>query len=478
MNKQKLLKGSPAYYVNCLVVLLLMFGFKYLPAPGSITQMGMGCLGIFLGAVYGWITVGMLWPSLMGLIAYGFTGYISVSDAITTGFGSNNVMTLIMIFGILGIMESAGLTEYIALKIVGSKVGQGRPWIVLFLLMFASFVLVAVTCSWASAMFVWAIFYKMVEQNDIQKGKYTAYAIGSIIIGAILGGQVFPFSVPVVLVTGSYTSVVGEENAPAFVPYVVWMIVVCLAIIAVWLLVGRFILKIQTPAIDTSKVEKAKPLSSYQKIVLTFLALFLVGLVVASIMPKSVWISGVLNQLGVKGFAALIIAVLILMNFSEGKRFGDYMKTANWELIVVMALITIMSSSLTSADTGIMDFVTNLLSPVLAGQGTVVFLILITLIPLILTNVLNNLVIGMLFVPIATTFALNMGISTGMLFCALMLLTSCALATPAGCAVAALYHGNTEWTTSGQAARYGILFAFVAWVVTLVIGVPLGMLLF
>ena len=474
----KLMKGTPKYYINSAIVLLLMFCFRFIPAPAPITQMGMACLGIFLGAVWGWITVGMLWPSLMGLVAYGFSGYISVSDAFTQGFGHNNTLTLIIIFGILGIMESAGLTEWIALKIIHMRVGKGRPWVIMFLLALAAFVLVAVTCSWASALFVWSVFYKIVENNGIEKGKYTGFVIGVIMVGTILGGQVFPFAVPVMLVTGAYTGVVGVENAPAFVPYATWMIVVSLIIAVVYLLVGKFILKVKAPNVDTSGVEKAKPLNRYQKIVLTCLAVFLIGLVVASIVPKTVWISNVLNQLGVKGFAALIIAVLIMLNFSEGKRFGDYMKGANWDLIVVMALISVMSASLTADGTGIMPFVAGVFAPIMTGHGVVVFLILITLIPLILTNILNNLVIGMLFVPIATTFAIEMGMSTGMIFCELMLLTSCALATPAGCAVAALYHGNTEWTSGSEATKYGILFAAVAWVCALVIGVPLGMVLF
>lgn len=474
----KMFKGSTAYYINSLIVVLLMFCFKLIPAPDPITQVGMGCLGIFLGAVYGWITVGMLWPSMLGLIAYGFTGYISVSDAFSSGFGHNNVLTLIMIFGILGIMESAGLTEWLALKIVGAKIGKGRPWVIIFLLMFASFVLVAFTCSWASALLVWAIFYKMVENNAIEKGKYTVFVISSVIVGAILGGQVFPFSVPVMLVTGAYTGVVGEENAPAFAPYVTWMIVVCLIIMILWLLVAKFILRVDAPKIDTDKIDSAKPLTRYQGIVLACLAIFLVGLIIASTVSKSVWISDVLNQLGVKGFAALIIAVLIALNFNDGKRFGDYMKGANWELIFVMVLISVMSTSLTADETGIKPFVMGVFSPIMTGHGTILFLILISLIPLILTNVLNNLVIGMMFVPIGVSFAMELNVSTGMLFCVLMLLTSCALVTPAGCAVAALYHGNNEWITGKEASLYGLLFAVVAWIVTLVIGVPLGSILF
>ena len=475
--KTKLMKGTPAYYINSVIVLLLMFCFRFIPAPAPITELGMACLGIFLGAVWGWITVGMLWPSLMGLIAYGFSGYCTISEAFSNGFSHNNTLTLIIIFGILGIMESAGLTEWIALKIVHLRIGQGRPWVIVFLLFLASFVLVALTCSWASAMFVWSVFYKMVQANAIEKGKYTAFVIGVVMVGAILGGQVFPFAVPVMLVTGAYTGVAGIESAPAFVPYVVWMIVVCIVIAVVYLLVGKFILKVKAPQVDTEKIEKAKPLNRYQGIVLICLGIFLVGLVFASLFPKT-GLGVVLNQLGVKGFAALLIALLIALNFTDGKRFGDYMKGANWELIFVMALICVMSASLTADGTGIMPFVAGVFAPIMTGHGVIVFLLLITLIPLILTNVLNNLVIGMLFVPIATTFSMQMGINTDMMFCELMLLTSCALATPAGCAVAALYHGNNEWTTAGQATKYGILFAAIAWVCTLIVGVPLGSILF
>lgn len=474
----KLLKGSPAYYINCLIVLLLMFGFRFLPPVGGITEVGMGCLGVFLGAVWGWITVGMLWPSLLGLIACGFTGYISVSDAITTGFGSNNVMVLIMIFGILGLMESAGLTEYISLRIVGSKVGRGRPWMMVFLLMTAAFVLVAVTCSWGSALFVWAIFYKIVESNHIPRGKYTGFVISSIIVSAILGGQVFPFSVPVVLLTGAYTGVAGAEAAPGFVPYVVWMVVVCQLITLAWLLAGRYLLKVQPPEIDPDSIEKAEKLTAYQKVVLVFLLAFLAALILSSVLPASLPLTQVLKTLDVKGLAALILAVLVMLNFAQGQSFNHYMKSANWELIVVMALITILSNSLSAAETGIMDTVSGLLSPVLTGHGPILFLILITLIPLVLTNVLNNLVIGMLFVPIGYSLAAAMGINTGMLFVELVLLTSCALATPAGCAVAALYFGNTEWINGSQATRYGLLFALLAWIVAMIAGVPLGMLLF
>ncbi|MEL7567067.1 MAG: SLC13 family permease [Dehalobacterium sp.] len=474
----KLFKGSTAYYINCLIVLLLMFGFRFIPPIGAITEIGMGILGVFLGLVYGWITVGMLWPSLMGLLAFGFTGYSSISDTMIAGFGSNNVLVLIMIFGILGLLESAGLTEYIALKIVDFKVGRGRPWGLIYLLMLAAFVLVAVTCSWASALFVWAIFYKIVENNGIEKGKYTVYVISSIMVATILGGQVFPFSVPVILMTGAFTNTVGVEAAPSFVPYVVWMIVICQLIIVAWLAFGKYILKIPAFEVNTESIEKAKNLNSYQKIVLCFFAGFLFSLILASVLPTAWVFTKTLNGFGVKGLATLVLAVIIMFQFAEGKSFNEYMKRTSWELIIIMAVITVLSNAVSSDTTGIMSTLSKALSPVFVSKGNIVFVILITLIPLVLTNVLNNLVIGFLFVPIAATLCVTLGINPTVIFVMMMLLTSCALATPAGCAPAAMLFGNTEWVTGSQAAKYGVLFAVIAEIITLVIGIPLGSLLF
>lgn len=474
----RLLKGKPAYYINCAVVVVIMLSFRLLPPFGSITEVGMGCLGIFIGAIYGWLTVGMLWPSLFGLVAYGLTGYVTVDEAMIQGFGSNNVLVLIMVFGLLGIMETSGLAHWLAMKIVTSPIAAGRPWVLAFLLLFASYIIVALTCSWGSAMLIWVIFYSIVDANKIEKGKYTSFVVASIIATAILGGQLFPFAVPVVLLTGAFSGVAGAEAVPGFVPYVIWMFITGVLTMILWLVVAKFIFRVKPPEINLDSLEKPAPLDQYQKITLSVLSLFIIGLVLAGILPDNWTITVALNALGVKGVAALLIAVLIMLNFSQGRSFNDYMKSANWELLVVMALITILSNSLSDETTGILATVTSVLDPVFSGKGMIVFLILITLIPLIITNVLNNLVVGMIFIPISYNFAVQMGFDPTILFIMLVQATSIAPATPSGCAPAAMLYGNTEWITGREALIYGSAFAFLSWLVVLVVGTPLGFLMF
>ena len=60
------------YIINSIITILLLFGFGHLPAPDPITPMGMQILGVFLGLLWGWTTVDMIWPSILGLIALWF----------------------------------------------------------------------------------------------------------------------------------------------------------------------------------------------------------------------------------------------------------------------------------------------------------------------------------------------------------------------------------------------------------------------
>lgn len=75
------------YVVNSIISLIIMFGFGYLEPFGAITPNGMRILGIFLSLIYGWTTVGTLWPSMIGILAMGFTEGVTVNTAIKMPWG-------------------------------------------------------------------------------------------------------------------------------------------------------------------------------------------------------------------------------------------------------------------------------------------------------------------------------------------------------------------------------------------------------
>lgn len=70
------------YYIHSLICIAIMFGFQFIPPfTDTITQTGMNALGIFLGVLYGWSFVSMIWPSLLGMVACGFTGLMTMQES-------------------------------------------------------------------------------------------------------------------------------------------------------------------------------------------------------------------------------------------------------------------------------------------------------------------------------------------------------------------------------------------------------------
>ena len=109
------------------VILILMFGFGQLPAIEPITPLGMKIIGIFLAMLYGWSTVGLIWPSLLGMLAVAFSGYAPLKTIWATSFGNDNVVQFIFIFIFAGAVEAHGITRFIAFWLLSRKGIEGKP---------------------------------------------------------------------------------------------------------------------------------------------------------------------------------------------------------------------------------------------------------------------------------------------------------------------------------------------------------------
>ena len=89
-------KKNTVYYINSVIVICLFLFVKYLPPFGAITEMGMAVLGVFVGMLYGWLTVGFAWPSILGLVFLGLTGATTINAAFSSGWGNINAVVLVI----------------------------------------------------------------------------------------------------------------------------------------------------------------------------------------------------------------------------------------------------------------------------------------------------------------------------------------------------------------------------------------------
>ena len=130
---------SPAdakYYINSLIGLFFILGFGHIPAIEPLTQVGMQIAGIFIGLIYLWSTVDLIWPSILGILAFGLSDYCTMTEAIASGLGSQVVWMLIMLMMISEAIRVSGVGEIIARWIITRRVLNGRP--LLFTFMFSS----------------------------------------------------------------------------------------------------------------------------------------------------------------------------------------------------------------------------------------------------------------------------------------------------------------------------------------------------
>lgn len=101
-------------YIHCLIMILLTILISSLDPIGSITPYGMQVLGIFVGILYGWIFVDLIWPSIFGFIALGCIGENSIVGMFSSGFGNSALLTVLLTMVFAGALEESGVTVFLS----------------------------------------------------------------------------------------------------------------------------------------------------------------------------------------------------------------------------------------------------------------------------------------------------------------------------------------------------------------------------
>jgi len=461
-------KNDPVYFLHAAIVVFFMFGFKYLPPFGGITEIGMGVVGVFLGVLWGWSFCEQAWPSLLSLIAMGFTGYTSVGGALTGGFGHSNVILVFSVLVLVYMIDSADITKLLAYKVINMKIGRGHPWILTFLIIYGTWLMAAFAGLFATIVIMYNLFFKICDIYNIKKGsRYGAYMVAGITFACIMsGGQAFPWKPPVVMFMGAYQGVSG--NSFDYFDYTVYIWVSHFLMMLLYVLAGKFLIRPDVSAIanvNEALIEEQGKLDYYQKIMIGVFGVFLLCLFCPSVLPKTWKIVALLNTLGTSGIAITLIIILLILNFARGSSLKETMTNAiSWDVIFLVASVMIVANALGNEATGVSTFLVNILTPVFGGKSMLVFLILVTILPALITGFCNNLVVGMVFIPIAYSFCIAQGVNHLALAVMLCNLCSIAMLTAAGCAPAAMMYGQKDWITAKQGFLYGILAIFCVWI--------------
>ena len=113
-------------------MLAIMVIVDNLQPIGQITPLGMKVLGVFIGCIFGWITIDVLQISLFGFVAFALTGYTTVTQAIGNGLSNSSVILILFASLLAGVIEATNCVEIINKWLLTRNIVRKYPTALVF----------------------------------------------------------------------------------------------------------------------------------------------------------------------------------------------------------------------------------------------------------------------------------------------------------------------------------------------------------
>ena len=461
--------------IHYIIVAALCLGFRFVPPFAGITPYGMGILGTFIGAIYGWMTIDMLWPSLMALAGVGLS--IGMNQMLAASFGNMAVIALILCMGVLGVAMQTGAFEWLVQVILNNKFMNGKAWFTLwFILLFAWFmgshnpiIMCVIFCAFANAIF---------KQVGLEKNDPLIVAMYLGIAYCLMMGQIlFPFISTGLTLVMAYGAMF-PNNPIDFVPYLIYMIIVGIAMVTVYTALMKFAFRINASKIASFKTEGGAPKATReQKIGLILFVIFIL-LMLGHSLPLGP-VKHFLEKFGLIGIVLLMSCVVALMKKSDGTPLIDLERAfhmCNWGQVTMVGYIMVCSQYMMGADAGISAAMAKLIMPFMA-LPPIVFLAVALAIGVVLTNVANNMIVCILLMPFLVNFGSMIGMPPTGMVALLFFMSQFAIATPAASPVTAVAM-TQEMADPGVMTKFALKIIPFLFIFGILIGWPVANIVF
>lgn len=474
------------YYINSAVCVALMLFFRFIPPVGQITQYGMEILGIFLGSIYGWCTVGFVWPSLLSMILLGLSQYGTITQVFAEGFSNDTVLMLFMALSFFGYISSSGLMKVIADRFISLKINIGHPWRLTFFFLFIASFIGGLTNNIATALLLWFMIYDISKETGMKKGdKYVSYIICGIMFFATFSIVMFPF-LPFSLVGINLMSQNVDFSTSSNLAWMITGPIVMLILIVLYMILGKFVFRVDVSKLrDYTKQDhfatlRGKKMNKKERTALIYLLLFVVIIVLPTFLPKQIALYRILSNISVIGGCAICLIGICFTKDDEGKfitPFSQVVRNISWDVIWLMIATVPICAAIEAEETGIMGTLMTAIMPVLQSVSGFGYMALVVIVLGITTQFAHNFILLIVFGPVLAEIGLSFDIPP-MVFCSVfMFMIMTAVATPGASANSAMVFGNSEWVSSKHALQLGWMFTAMALAVYIFIAYPLNMLL-
>lgn len=471
--------------IHAAIGFLIMIAFSFIPAPAPLTQVGMQIIGIFIGTLYLWSTVDILWSSIFCVVMIGMSEYDSMPHVLQLAFGNVVAVQCLFIFIFVGAMVNEGITDHIGRWFLTRKISEGKPWVFTLMICLGCFVISAFVNPFTPIILFWPVVYGIFKQiGYTAKDKYPKLLVILIVLSSLAGFPVPPYMSNGLALLSNFRNISDNQYTIVDGMYFISTMVLGLLFIVMSILICKYVFRPDIGNLKNVSIEKINehpltPLDTRQKVLGWMFVLFSLVMLLPSWFPTL----PVLDFLHVNsiGVATLFVGVLAGI-FIKGKpimQMGPAIqKGVPWgtEFLIIAALL--IGTVLTNEKTGLSAFLSANLGPIFSGMDLIVFAIVLLIVLMLLSNVCNSLVVGMILQPIILLYCQTNGVEAAALVTiSTFFVLSCAMFTPSASPFAAMLFSNREWLAPTDIYKYTGVFILAELLLCIAIGYPLTMVL-
>ncbi len=456
-------KASPIKYVHHVVVLFLCFVFPLLNPIGALSPQGMALVGAFIGAVYGWTMIDMLWPSFAGLLS--MIWFLGANQVASMAFGNTTVVMLMFSFIIMGCLTDTGAVTWLINKLLSMKFFLGKPWVTIGFFFFVSY-LIAGFNSVIMALLLVPIIRSLFQTLGVEPyTKLPALFIIGVMYCILMGQVTFPFLGVSFVLLATYSAMF--QTAINFAAYLAFTLPLSIIMIFVYLGVMRFVFRVDVSPFKNMTLDvlgETPKITKDQRNAFIIAIIFFVFMILSSLSAFGI-VYQLLNKITVMGIATAVLFITLKIKMANGKPITNPDSTTPWNIVLITALVMVVSSCMNNPEYGIRATITMLIQPMM-GLSPYVFIIALLAISVILTHFATNMVLAIIMMPFMVTFASSVGMNPTGVVALLFFTCQMSLATPGGGApVSAIFYGMDDYVKVGQMGKLAviaILFLFAA----------------
>lgn len=489
-------KKDASYIVKSLIGIAIMIFFQFIPAPAPVTQAGMAVLGQFLGLIFLWTLVDMVWPTMFAIVMFGFHAFAiypnsfqmhGIYEAGTQSFGNWIVIFVIGCLLLCVALQEVGSIRRLALWFVSRKFARKNPWTFTFMLLLSALVISLFLDVLPAQFFMLGVAHEMFCLFGFKKGEHwPKIIVVGITFTVILGFAMTPICHPLpILFMGIFSAISGTPVN--FLSYMLLGIPLGFIIWIIMFLWFRFVVKPDMSKfenVDFSVIEDKRPgpMDKREKTVVVVSLLVVLAWLLPGFMsflaPNSAFYA-FMNEL--TGTAPLLLGIvaLCIIRF-EGKpllNLADAFSKIAWVPVLLLAGIMMVASALGEETTGIPAFIATYVVPLADGMSPFAIVAIIGILSCVITNIANNVPAGIIFISVGTPMAMAAGINPILVAMAVSIGANLAYTIPPAYAPIGVAYAD-EYGGAGVTLRNGLFMTVVSCAVIGLLLYPLGVLIF